>query len=331
VTTWKGGLTYKPVDDISFRITQSRDIRAPTLSDLYSAGTSGGTTVIENGVSTFVTARTTGNPLLKPEEADSTGAGFVLTPTFLPGFGMSVDYYDIRINGAIVSLSAQSYVNLCDLGNQAFCSFIVRDSSGAITGVFVRPANFQVQSERGVDFETSYKAPLDNIHSGWKGMLTFRALTTFVDSLETIGNGTTVQGAGVLGGFGGIGTTGLTAPRWKYTSSLTYDLDKISATLTARGIGDGVYNTAFVQCATDCPVSTTAHPTVSNNHVPSWMALDISAQYSILENSQLYLTVQNFLNRDPPVIAGSSVYGGLGNAAYDQFGRVYRAGFRFRF
>lgn len=331
VTTWKGGVTYKPLADLSFRLTQSRDIREPTLSDLYNGGTSGGTTVIESGQSYFVESRSEGNPLLQPEKANSTGAGFVFTPTFMPGFGMSVDYYDIKINGAIVSLSAQSYVNLCDAGNQQFCSFIERDASGAITTIFVKPANFQVQSEQGVDFEVSYRFMLSDLVAGFKGGLSFRALATFINSLETIGNGATVQGAGVLGDYGGIGTTGLTAPKWKYTSSVTYDLDKFSATLYARGMGEGVYNPSFITCLTNCPVSTAANPTVSNNHIPSWTALDLSLNYSVLENSQFYLTVQNLLNRNPPIIASSTLFSGLGNAAYDQLGRVFRVGFRFRF
>lgn len=214
-------------------------------------------------MSTFVAQRVTGNPLLQPEKADTTGAGFVLQPTFMPGFGASVDYYNIRINGAIVALSAQNYVNLYDQGNQQFCSFIERNAAGTITTILVEPANFQVQSERGVDFETSYNFTLSDLFSGWRGRLAFRALATYVASVETIGNGVDVQGAGVLGGFGGVGITGLTAPRWKYTASVTYDLDKFAATLIARGLGDGVYGSSFIQCTSNCPRATAANPTIA--------------------------------------------------------------------
>ena len=41
VTTWKVGATYQPIDDIRFRATRSRDIRAPNLGELFSAGRSG--------------------------------------------------------------------------------------------------------------------------------------------------------------------------------------------------------------------------------------------------------------------------------------------------
>ena len=38
VNTWKVGLTYQPIDDLRFRSTYSRDIRAPTVGDLYQTG-----------------------------------------------------------------------------------------------------------------------------------------------------------------------------------------------------------------------------------------------------------------------------------------------------
>ena len=51
---------------------------------------------------------------MKPETADTTGVGVVLQPSFLPGFGASVDFYNIDIKGAIVALAAQSYVRLVE-------------------------------------------------------------------------------------------------------------------------------------------------------------------------------------------------------------------------
>jgi outer membrane receptor protein involved in Fe transport len=333
VTTWKVGGTYKPIDDITFRATQSRDIRAPNLSDLFNAGNSGGTTVNDNGSSVFIRQSTTGNPNLQPEKADSTGLGAVLQPSFLPGFGASVDYFNIKINGAITSLNAQNIVNLCNAGNTSFCGNIQRNGAGQITVVNVKPANFQVQSERGIDFEASYSVPLDNIVADWGGKLSFRGLATYVDSLKTIGNGQVVEGAGVTGGFGGIGTSGLSAPRWKYVLSATYENDTLSGTLTKRGVGSGVYNNALIQCTSGCPTATAANPTVDNNHVPAWSVYDLSLTYKVFESTQVFLTVQNLFNTDPPLIAApasSGVYTGQNNAQFDQFGRVFRAGVRFK-
>jgi outer membrane receptor protein involved in Fe transport len=258
----------------------------------------------------------------------------VLTPTFIPGFGASVDFYDIKINGAIVSLTAQNYVNLCNAGNQNYCSFIERDGSGAITTVLVKPANFQQQSERGVDFETTYHFDLSSLYASLPGNVNLRVLATWIDSLKTVGNGVTVQGAGVLGGGGGIGTTGLYAPRWKYTATAAYDFDKLDVALTARGFGEGVYSNQLVSCSSDCPVSTAANPTISSNHIASWTALDLSGSYRVGTGGQFYVTVQNLMNRAPNLIAapvGTAEYTGQANAAYDQLGRVFRAGFRFKY
>ncbi len=49
VETWKAGLTYKPIDDITFRATKSRDIRAPNLSEMFSTGNGASTQSISTG------------------------------------------------------------------------------------------------------------------------------------------------------------------------------------------------------------------------------------------------------------------------------------------
>src|SRR5690606_25573481 len=76
------------------------------------------------GNSPQYTGVTSGNPNLKPETADSFGIGLVFQPAFLPGFNASVDYWSIDLEDAITVLSGQRIVDLCDLGNQQFCSVI---------------------------------------------------------------------------------------------------------------------------------------------------------------------------------------------------------------
>src|SRR5690606_36021326 len=73
VTTWKVGAVYEPVADVRFRTTVSRDIRAPSLTDLFAAGqTVSGTTVFDpvNNVSLNNSfSLSAGNPKLEPEKA----------------------------------------------------------------------------------------------------------------------------------------------------------------------------------------------------------------------------------------------------------------------
>src|SRR5581483_1306612 len=64
VTTWKAGVSYQLIEDVRFRATRSRDIRAPNLGELFSAGASGTGNVTDpaTGITTTIVAPTKGNP-----------------------------------------------------------------------------------------------------------------------------------------------------------------------------------------------------------------------------------------------------------------------------
>ena len=214
VATWKVGATWKPVDDLTFRATRSRDIRAPNLGDLFLAGRSGTGTVLDKfnaDRATVIVTRAAGcDPtagcFLTPEKADTTGLGIVFQPSFLPGFGASVDFFNIDIKDAIVTLGSQNYVDRCFAGETALCGYIERDASGAIAAVKVLPANVLSQTARGIDFETSYRFQLSDFVESWDGGITLRALASKYLKLETIDGAFTVDGAGVLAdGAGGAG------------------------------------------------------------------------------------------------------------------------------
>ena len=130
VTTWKVGATWEPTDGIMLRGTRSRDIRAPSLGETSPALTSVAQALLDrfrnNAVSQALTL-TTGNPNLKPEIADTTGFGVVLSPASIPRLRFSVDYYDINIKGAISSVSQQQVIDYCYDGSvPAQCAFITR-------------------------------------------------------------------------------------------------------------------------------------------------------------------------------------------------------------
>jgi iron complex outermembrane receptor protein len=338
VTTWKVGATYSPIADIMFRATRSRDIRAPNLGDLYNAGRSGTASVTDpaTGISTTIISRIEGNPNLQPETADETGFGVVFRPSFFPRFEASVDYYNIDISNAIESLSEQEYVNRCFQGITALCSFIHRDAAGLIDSVAIRPANIQAQKTQGIDFEASYNLQLSNIVASWHGSVAFRALATRVISLETIDPQTVTQGAGVNADDAGLGVSGLFAPHFKYIASATYSADSFSSTLTARGISPGKYNNALITCSSGCPVSTTASPTINDNHIAGVTYFDLALNYKVMEGSgEVFLVTENLFDRAPPLVAGtfgSGFYAGQGNQfQYDRLGRMFRAGVRFKF
>jgi outer membrane receptor protein involved in Fe transport len=340
VVTWKAGLTYKPIDDITLRATRSRDIRAPNLGDLYNAGRSGTGAVFDPVTNQQVSeiSRVEGNPNLDPEDADTTGVGIVLQPSFMPGFQASVDYYKIDITGAIETLNEQEIVDGCYLqGLASLCPFIHRNAAGVISFIEIKPANILAQNESGIDFEASYNMPLAKLFSSGKGALALRGFATHISSLETIRKGGTLQGAGVNSDDAGNGQQGLFAPHWRYTLSASYAIDPWVATYTVRGVGAGVYNNSFIVCTANCPASTVDHPTIDQNHIASVVYMDLSLTYKMNVfggTADWFVTVENFLNRDPPLVYGGTdngFYQGQDNSfGYDRLGRFFHTGIRFK-
>jgi iron complex outermembrane recepter protein len=330
VTTWKVGVTYAPVSDVRFRVTQSRDIRSPNMGEYYSAGLAGVGTVVDPFKGNQTVPETDiriGNPDLKPEEADTTGAGVVFEPSWFPGFSASFDYYHIKITNAIASLLQQSELDECYAGNQVFCSFIHRDPEGNITTIYIKPANTAFARTNGFDIEASYAKRLSEIVDSWKGTVSVRALTTHVDDLTTATpDGQVLQGAGVNGGSMGIPI----APKWQYFLTLAYANDGFSASWTGRGFSAGVQDSQWIQCTTRCPASVPPYFTIDNNQMPGKFYMDLSFDYkrqgSGSSFADFFLTVENVANNNPTGIAIL----GFNPGPYDLLGRMYRAGVRFK-
>lgn len=337
VTTWKIGATYAPVDDIRIRVTRSRDIRAPNLGELFSGGrTSAGIPLRDPFTNTNVPtsfALETGNPNLKPEKADTLGVGVVMSPSFIPGLQASVDYYKIDISGAISLPTSQSIVDLCFAGNAAVCSNIQR-TNGIITLVVVNPQNIQSFKARGLDFELSYRMPLSNINADWGGDVSLRAYATRFIDLKQINGGVVTEGAGAMGRFGINSSGAIVSPKFRSTVSATYENEAVSTTLSWRYISPSVYNNAFTVCSTGCPVGTRL--SIDNNRIRASNVFDFAMAYRPFKqnrDTEIFVSIDNILNSDPPVVAGDTVngwYQGQVNFDYDRIGRTFRAGVRFK-
>ena len=106
-----------------------------------------------------------GNPALAPEEADTYSFGLVWTPWFLEGFTFSLDYYSIRIEKGIGTVTPELILNECLDGNSAQCAKVRRgrtgdlwlgsdlDDSGYIVSLL---DNAAVEEIQGYDFTAGY-------------------------------------------------------------------------------------------------------------------------------------------------------------------------------
>ncbi len=327
VTTWKVGVIYQPVDDLTLRVTRSRDIRAPNHAELFQQNQSVLFTYADpfrNNIPTTFFNVTSGNLGLKPEKADTWGIGAVVQPQFFSGFAASVDYYRIDISDAVGSVNYQTSIDQCFGGKELFCSNIVRDSSGVITQVLSRPMNMASQVASGLDFEASYRTPFDNLIGGMDGNFIIRAMATH-NIKNVIDNGISTPVDSV---------NGRTLPRWSYFGSIGWDSERWSLQATARGFSSGMLNPDYIQCSTGCPVSTADRRTVDGDiRIPAAVYFGLNTSVKLVSGADVYLSVDNVLNKDPAQIAYGTSIGGppmpLSAALYDTLGRRFRLGLRF--
>ena len=349
VTTWKAGATWQPIDDIRFRVTRSRDIRAPNLNDLFQAGSANSDSVGNPGFSTgqspsFIapgltpqasyaySGFATGNPNLEAEKADQWNVGVVFSPTFVPGFNLSVDYFDINVDQGISAFSAAQIVDLCFRGNQDFCDAISIDAARTQEPerpyliIRSQPFNAASQQVRGVDIDASYRLPLNQLFADADGMFTIRGVATrYIENRFDSGvpESVVTNSVGVNGGQGGT-------PTWIYRVNASYDTEDFSISAVGRGISAGKYVANGVECQTTCPVSTTTAPTYESNRVSGLFYADLNVTQKIRFGSsseaQFFVNVTNLFNRDALILPETGL---AANSTYsDLLGRQFRVGIR---
>lgn len=311
VITWKVGANYVPFDDLKFRATRSRDIRAPNLSDLFQGGTGNNNVSVRDDVTNTrpnFNTLTTGNPNLKPEIADTFTGGVVYSPGWLRGFRASVDYFDIKVRDAIVAQSAQQTADRCFAGDQTVCPLITRDSNNIITFMRLQPQNLAVERERGLDIEASYFTSL-----GSDTTLQLRAIATHLFT-RYLDDGISINRLD--------GENSGTLPRWRIVSSAALQTGPLRFQLTGRTVSSGVYDREFTSAV------------LADNHISGATYVDLGFQAKIDaggREAEFFLNVDNLFDKDPVIVYSLGSPQGVApiNASlYDTLGREFRVGFR---
>jgi outer membrane receptor protein involved in Fe transport len=101
-----------------------------------------------------------GNPKLAPEEADTYSFGVVLSPNFLEGLDVSIDYWDIKIEKAIGGIQPLTVLTQC-VENGQFCDQIQRGPNGNLwignAQVQALTDNIAFQRVKGIDIIADYQ------------------------------------------------------------------------------------------------------------------------------------------------------------------------------
>jgi iron complex outermembrane receptor protein len=331
-TTWKVGLLWDPADWLRFRVTRSRDIRAPNFNELFQASASTFASVINRFVpgnpAQFPVGMSGGNPQLDAERAITSTYGMIIQPSsgWLSGVRFSADYYDINVNGYIGTPGgSQNIVDRCFFYQEPLtCPLIVFGPDNSLSEIRNVNVNLQSLKSEGVDLELAYSLPMANLFSGLDGELSARLLSSHVMTNESNLFGVIVDRAGETGGSG--------TPDWLTSLFVTYELDRFSATWTGRYISDGIFNALWT--GPDNPAWNPTQPlTINDNRVSSAFYMNLAGSYNFNVGSesslQVFAQVNNLANRVPPS-APSTQYP-TNPVYFDQIGRSYRVGVRFSY
>jgi outer membrane receptor protein involved in Fe transport len=129
----------------------------------------------------------------------------------------------------------------------------------------------------------------------------------------------------------GAGNMAGSTPKWKALLTQSWDNGKLGLSLTERWVSAGVFSNEFIECQTNCPVPTAAHPTIYDNHLPGATYIDFGATYTFAKDSMLYFKIDNLADHGPALVPQTNLSIGVNPAIYDVIGRTYRAGVRMRF
>jgi outer membrane receptor protein involved in Fe transport len=356
--TWKVGATWDtPVPGIRLRAVQSRDVRAPNLSELF-APVSGLNGSVNNDITgqqgQQVHQNNVGNAFLKPEHSTTTQVGLVWQPDFIPGFQSSIDYYRINVKQVISAISSPQQVeDLCILYSaQQFCGQNAittanginqgpgnpgaSNTPGQLVSIELEAFNAAQLTTDGFDLESSYQFDLQDYDV--PGSFMVRSLinhtSKFVSDSGIPGTQRNTELAGLLSGGGNSASynqSGGNVLTWKIEETESYQNDIWGMDVTERWYAGGVFGGKNdIVCAPGtCPILTQAQltqtPTINYQNVDSIMYLDLGFHWNTSDKTQLYANVDNVTNIRPPDTGSNTV----NNTLYDVVGRMYRVGVRF--
>jgi outer membrane receptor protein involved in Fe transport len=359
VWAYNGNLEWSPVRDIRFRANYSRAVRAPTLVDLYTAfgqnyelitdpcsnysanpgstratncaaaGVPAGFNYIYKGSLGYLSG---GNVDLKVETSDSYTVGTVITPRWVPGLSLTVDWFDINVNNAIATLDAQSVIDACydqsSINNQ-FCGLFQRYNgapgttgpSGEIPGrilensLHVVPLNYAKLRVRGIDVELGYQHRFGDIANVSTRLIythNFRN-DTYLDASDP--NFRTQQ----------LGTLGF--PFDEFSWNLDVNKGPFTLGYKLRYIGKmTVAPWSALHEVNGIPASQTDYSDIK--YYPDTYLHNVRLQIDVNKKYNFYLGVDNVFNTPPPL---GTTGAGFGSAIYDNVGRFFYTGITAKF
>jgi len=374
-TTWNVKGTWTPVNGLTLRASYARAVRAPNISELFSPVTTGlvnldadpcasitdegtrfspGPTGVLRDVCLAQGATTSnvnninhptagqanqtsgGNLNVGPEKSTSYILGGYFTPSFAPGLSVSLDYYNIKITGAITEPEVDDVLNACfgagnlSASNPACLGIRRNPVTGGLDGdptttpgVPLQLTNQGRLATDGIDLSLHYRTDIgfakliSAITGNWTNKSVFQASPSATprDCIGRYG-----QNCGSL------------QPKFQWTMRTTLSFETMDHSLAWRHLHK--FTSEFNNFFVGVPFGYTNDQNF--NKIPSYDYFDWTSRFNVSDNVTLVLSVQNMFNKKPPLVgsnAGEQAYnsGNTFPSTFDALGRRYGAAVKFRF
>ncbi|MDQ9092134.1 TonB-dependent receptor [Pseudoalteromonas haloplanktis] len=355
--SWNVGIDWTVTDDLRLRATRARSTRAPNIDELFSppsqtfpsgltdpcvgVGSTGGgaadvacradvgvaTNIAQNGVFTLnqsdlqgISGFNRGNPELKEEVGNSVTVGIVYTPEeLISGLDITIDYFDIEIDDAIVATPRQFILSQCYGGDESFCNFITRrsaaagnNSAGSLEFIDSGVSNSGGLGTEGVDLTLTYATDI-----GPGSFRTRLAYTYLID-----GYSIPLPGVAKDTFAGEVG-----ASEHKANWNLGYKINDFDFNWSMTYTGSADFDDQFLNGFDNIPAGSVGVGSVTYH--------DVQASYHISDAVELYMGANNLFDKEPPRIisgvSGSSTGTETAAGTYDPIGQTYYIGFRSKF
>ena len=334
---WKIGLNWAPIEDLRFRLTKSKSVRAPNIGELFDPG--GQTFESFTDVCDLINVElgpdsnrknncqaaglgngwnpsaewyqgnrpgiNSGNADLKAETSNDYTIGAVYTPNYIDGLSITVDYWSFEISDAIEYIEVGTAVRYCydsESLDNVYCDRFTRDAvTGDIVDFVQSPVNSATFEVKGLDIEAQYDIPTDNF-----GDFRVHVLATYLEKWETNPTGFADDLQVDVGEY--------TDPRWKAMFSLGWQYDALSLEARSDYRHSAVADNEW-------------KPENNNyNDIPSHTVWDFTGTYDFTDSLAVRFGVKNVFDKAPP--RNPYVYDGDGY--YDTTGRAFFLGANYK-